>query len=63
MKIAPKIDDNFHQLSRYGHAAVVAYDTDDKNQKMLKMFVFGGFSGVARHDVIKLSLACKQNKG
>jgi hypothetical protein len=38
-------------LPRYGHAAVAASDYTNK----VKMFVFGGFSGAARHDVIKLT--------
>lgn len=43
-------------ISRYGHSAVVAAD-DSKNT--MKMFVFGGFSGTARHDVIKFTPTCK----
>ena len=54
MKISVKSIDH---LQRYGHAAVVSVD-DDKD-RVTKMFVFGGFSGTARHDVLKLTLACK----
>lgn len=50
---------NLTQLERYGHAAVAAFDTNDKDRRMLKMFIFGGFSGVARHDVLKLNPACE----
>lgn len=50
--------DDIFQISRYGHSAVVAPD-DDKNKP--KMFIFGGFSGVARHDVLKLTLTSECN--
>ncbi|KAI6177440.1 hypothetical protein M3Y97_00907400 [Aphelenchoides bicaudatus] len=52
MKIEANVDKVKH-ISRFGHAAVSAFDSADK--KFKKMFVFGGFSGIARHDVIKLT--------
>jgi hypothetical protein len=43
-----KADDILY-LSRYGHSAVVGEDSGN----VTKMFIFGGFSGTTRHDVLK----------
>lgn len=52
---ADELDD---KLARYGHSAVAAPDDDTGT---LKMFIFGGFSGTTRHDVIKLTPASECN--
>ncbi|KAI6188845.1 hypothetical protein M3Y98_00398300 [Aphelenchoides besseyi] len=44
-------------LPRYGHCAVEA--TNDKNETL--MYVFGGFSGIPRNDVLKLTPTAECN--